>query len=73
MPIALPIATDALSGPVDLLVGIYPDGSPESRLAAFDPRGNPLSQNAWRLPASVTIRNGADLGDGDAAAPVQHP
>ena len=73
VPIALPIATDALSGPVDLLLGIYPDGSPESRLPAFDPRGNPLSQNAWRLPASVTIRNGADLGDGDAAAPVQHP
>ena len=73
VPIALPIASDALSGPVDLLVGIYPDGSPESRLAAFDPRGNPLSQNAWRLPASVTIRKGADQGDGDPAAPESRP
>lgn len=52
----LPIADDAPTGPVDLLVGLYPDGDPGQRLAAVDAAGNRLSQDAFRLPAAVTIR-----------------
>lgn len=55
----LPIAVDAPTGPVDLLVGLYPDGDAGQRLVAVDAAGNRLSQDAFRLPAAVTIREAA--------------
>lgn len=60
--IAVPVAADAPEGPVDLLVGIYPDGAPGDRLAAVDDVGSALSQNALRLPAALTVLSGAGAG-----------
>jgi hypothetical protein len=64
----LPIAGDAPEGPVDLLIGLYPDGDAGQRLEAVDGSGNRLSQDAFRLPAAVTIRKAAASPDADAGS-----
>ena len=60
--VAVPVAADAPEGPMDLLVGIYPDGAPGDRLAAVDDVGSAISQNALRLPAALTVLPGAGAG-----------
>lgn len=57
--IAVPVVADAPEGPVDLLMGIYPEGAPGDRLTAVDDAGRALSQNALRLPAALTVLPGA--------------
>lgn len=64
----LPIAGDAPEGPVDLLIGLYPDGDAGQRLEAVDGSGNRLSQDAFRLPAAVTIRKAAASPDANAGS-----